>query len=195
MKKISMPIVLDMKKRMLQCAELAGVLAVAALVVELMPGWIFHLTRSIVKARSLPFGYELTPAHVSLSRCWHIEQIVHGATRNGLIGDEIYRVGLVIGMCAVYAYTWRSLASLRMIHAGALLVCASTLSQGLSLLVVGGVVDLLAHTTPAGVVLSAVSVSDVYAFVGAPLLVCGLLYDTLRGCAGGAPADPLALRA
>ena len=82
-----------------------------------------------------------------------------------------------------------------MVRAGALLVCASMLSQGLSFLLLGGVVDLLAHTTPAGVVLSAVAISDVYMFVGGPLLVCGLVYDTAHGGATCATANCPAVRA
>jgi hypothetical protein len=195
MKTASLPMILDMRKRMLHCAKLAGILGVVALIVELMPGWIFHLARTIVKARSLPFGYELKQPHLSLSRCWHIEQLVHGVTWNGFVCDEISRAVIVVGMCAVYAYTWRSVASLRMVRAGALLVCASMLSQGLSFLLLGGVVDLLAHTTPAGVVLSAVAISDVYMFVGGPLLICGLLYDTAWGGASCAPTNAPALGA
>jgi hypothetical protein len=39
----------------------------------------------------------------------------------------------------------------------------------------GGVVDLLAHTTKDGVLMMAMSFSDLYTFVGGPILIAGFV--------------------
>ena len=57
---------------------------------------------------------------------------------------------------------------------------ATLISQAVSFLMYGGVVDFLAHTTKDGVLMMAMSFSDLYTFVGGPILIAGLIVLFLK---------------
>ena len=57
---------------------------------------------------------------------------------------------------------------------------ATLISQAASFLLYGGVVDLFAHTTKEGVLTMAISFSDLYTFVGGPLLIAGFIVLFLK---------------
>jgi hypothetical protein len=80
----------------------------------------------------------------------------------------------------IYANNWRQPLASTLIRLGVLLMGATLISQAVSFLMYGGVVDFLAHTTKDGVLMMAMSFSDLYTFVGGPILIAGLIVLFLK---------------
>jgi hypothetical protein len=164
------------RRKILIYAAWAVFLAAFALIVEQMPGTLLHLAPSSQSARMVPRGYVLNDPHLSLSPHWHIEHIIHAHTRYRSVIVDVSLRFFIAGIISItYANNWKRPLPSKLIRSGVALMGATLISQGVSFLLYGGVVDLLAHTTKDGVLMMAVSCSDLYTFVGAPILTAGFV--------------------
>ena len=169
------------RSKILTYAAGAVFLAAFALVVEQVPGALLHLAPSSQSARMVPPGYVLNDPHLSLSPYWHIEHIIHAHTRyRSVLVDVSLRFFIAGTISIIYANNWRQPLASTLIRLGVLLMGATLISQAVSFLMYGGVVDFLAHTTKDGVLMMAMSFSDLYTFVGGPILIAGLIVLFLK---------------
>ena len=164
------------RRKILSYAAWAVFLAAFALVVEQVPGTILHLAPTSQTARMVPPGYVLNDPHLSLSSYWHIEHIIHAHTRYRSVLVDVSLRFFIAGIIAItYANNWKQPLASKLIRTGVALMGATLISQAVSFLLYGGVVDLIAHTTKDGVLMMAMSVSDLYTFVGGPILITGFI--------------------
>jgi len=169
------------RSKILTYAAGAVFLAAFALIVEQVPGALLHLAPSSQSARMVPPGYVLNDPHLSLSPYWHIEHIIHAHTRyRSVLVDVSLRFFIAGTISIIYANNWRQPLASTLIRLGVLLMGATLISQAVSFLMYGGVVDFLAHTTKEGVLMMAMSFSDLYTFVGGPILIAGLILLFLK---------------
>ena len=164
------------RRKILTYAAWAVFLAAFALVVEQVPGTLLHLAPISQSARMVPRGYVLNDPHLSLSPYWHIEHIIHAHTRyRSVLVDVLLRFFIAGIISITYANNWKQALASKLIRMGVVLMGATLISQAASFLMYGGVVDLLAHTTKDGVLMMAMSFSDLYTFVGGPILIAGFV--------------------
>jgi hypothetical protein len=169
------------RRKILTYAAWAVFLAAFALVMEQVPGTILHLAPTSQTARMVPPGYVLNDPHLSLSSYWHIEHIIHVHTRYRSVLVDVSLRFFIAGIIAItYANNWKQPLASKLIRTGVALMGATLISQAVSFLLYGGVVDLIAHTTKDGVLMMAMSVSDLYTFAGGPILVVGFIVLFLK---------------
>lgn len=169
------------RRKILTYGAWAVFLAAFALLVEQVPGTLLHLAPTSQSARMVPPGYLLNDPHLSLSPHWHIEHIIHVHTRYRSVLVDVSLRFFIAGIISLtYANNWKQPLASTLIRAGAVLMGATLISQGVSFLLYGGVVDLLAHTTKDGVLIMAMSFSDLYTFVGGPVLIAGFIVLFLK---------------
>jgi hypothetical protein len=169
------------RRKILTYAAWAVFLAAFALVVEQIPGTLLHLAPVSQSARMVPPGYVLNDPHLSLSPYWHIEHIIHAHTRyRSVLIDVVLRFSIAAIISLTYANNWKQPLASKLIRSGVILMGATLISQAASFLLYGGVVDLLAHTTKDGVLMMAMSVSDLYTFAGGPILIAGFIVLFLK---------------
>jgi hypothetical protein len=169
------------RRKILTYAAWAVFLAAFALVVEQVPGTLLHLAPTSQNARMVPPGYVLNDPHLSLSSNWHIEHIIHAHTRYRSVLVDVSLRFFIAGIIAItYANNWKQPLASKLIRIGVVLMGATLISQAVSFLLYGGVVDLIAHTTKDGVLTMAMSVSDLYTFAGGPILVAGFIVLFLK---------------
>jgi hypothetical protein len=169
------------RRKIVTYAVWAVLLAAFALVVEQIPGMLLHLAPTSQSARMVPPGYVLNDPHLSLSPYWHIEHLIHAHTRyRSVLVDVSLRFFIAGIISIIYANNWQQPLASKLIRAGVVLMGATLISQAASFLLYGGVVDLLAHTTKEGVLTMAMSFSDLYTFVGGPLLIAGFIVLFLK---------------
>jgi hypothetical protein len=179
--RIALPLRNMDRSKILTYAAGAVFLAAFALVVEQVPGALLHLAPRSHSARMVPPGYVLNDPHLSLSPYWHIEHIIHAHTRyRSVLVDVSLRFFIAGTISIIYANNWRQPLASTLIRLGVLLMGATLISQAVSFLMYGGVVDFLAHTTKDGVLMMAMSFSDLYTFVGGPILIAGLILLFLK---------------
>jgi hypothetical protein len=164
------------RRKILVYAAWAGFLAAFALIVEQVPGSLLHLAASSQSARMVPPGYVLNDPHLSLAPYWHIEHIIHAHTRYRSVLVDVSLRFLFAGIISIaYANNWKQPLASKLIRTGVALMGATLVSQAVSFLLYGGVVDLIAHTTKDGILMMAVSCSDLYTFAGGPILIAGFV--------------------
>ena len=179
--RIRLPIHNVDRRKILTYAAWAVFLAAFALVVEQVPGTLLHLAPTSQSARMVPPGYVLNDPHLSLSSYWHIEHIIHVHTRFRSVLVDVSLRFFIAGIIAItYANNWKQPLASKLIRVGVVLMGATLISQAVSFLLYGGVVDLIAHTTKDGVLMMAMSVSDLYTFAGGPILVAGFIVLFLK---------------
>jgi hypothetical protein len=181
LERIKLPLYNVNRRKILTYAAWAVFLAAFALVVEQIPGTLLHLAPISQSARMVPPGYVLNDPHLSLSPSWHIEHIIHAHTRYRSVLVDVALRFFIAGMISLtYANNWKQPLASKLIRIGVVLMGATLISQAASFLMYGGVVDLLAHTTKDGVLMMAVSVSDLYTFAGGPILIAGFIVLFLK---------------
>jgi hypothetical protein len=164
------------RRNILIYAAWAVFLATFALMVEQVPGSLLHLAARPQSARMVPPGYVLNDPHLSLSPYWHIEHIIHAHTRYRSVLVDVSLRFLFAGIISIiYANYWKQPLASKLIRTGVALMGATLVSQAVSFLLYGGVVDLIAHTTKDGILMMAVSCSDLYTFAGGPILIAGFV--------------------